>query len=94
MNKKLIDRLVQEAGIYATLEYKLPKRSKESGKIWEDGHVEWSTLFNKHLVDLIVQECIVVAYAQRNPSNLDYSPIERFATDLKQHFGIKDAPKT
>lgn len=44
--------------------------------------------------ELIIQECISAASAQRNPPNLNYKPSERFVVDLKQHFGIKDAPKT
>lgn len=40
--------------------------------------------------ELIIQECISVASAQRNPPNLNYKPSERFVADLKQRFGIKD----
>ena len=39
--------------------------------------------------ELIIRECIKVASSQRNPSNLNYKPSERFVEDLKQHFGVE-----
>ena len=39
--------------------------------------------------ELIVRECIQVAANQRNPSNLNYKPSERFVEDLKLHFGVE-----
>ena len=40
--------------------------------------------------ELIVRECIQVAAKQRNPSNLNYKPSERFVEDLKLHFGVEE----
>lgn len=39
--------------------------------------------------ELIIRECIQVAAKQRNPSNLNYKPSERFVEDLKLHFGVE-----
>ena len=39
--------------------------------------------------ELIVRECIQVAANQRNPSNLNYKPSERFVEELKKHFGVE-----
>jgi hypothetical protein len=38
---------------------------------------------------LIVQECAEVCLTQRDPTNLNYKPSERFAEAVKQHFGVK-----
>lgn len=40
--------------------------------------------------ELIVKECISVARRQRNPSNLNYKPSERFVEELQQYFGVKE----
>ena len=40
--------------------------------------------------ELIVKECMAVATKQRKPANLNYNPGERFAEDLRQHFGVKE----
>ena len=51
------------------------------------GHLsEWSEKF----AELIIRECIQVAAKQRNPSNLNYKPSERFVQDLKLHFGVEE----
>lgn len=39
--------------------------------------------------ELIVRECIEVAKQQRDPTNLNYKPSERFAQELQLHFGLK-----
>jgi len=39
--------------------------------------------------ELLIQECANVCLSQRNPSNLNYKPSEKFAQALKQHFGVK-----
>lgn len=38
--------------------------------------------------ELLINECIEIAASQRNPSNLNYKPSERFIEDLRQHFGV------
>jgi len=40
------------------------------------------------LAEQVVQECIKVCLEQRNPQNLNYKPSERFADELKLHFGM------
>lgn len=40
--------------------------------------------------ELIVRECMKVAGKQRKPANLNYNPSERFAEDLRQHFGVSE----
>jgi len=69
------------------------------GKAWEEADKEvsekdWHTwvhdeIFQAKLVELVVKECANVCLAQRNPSNLNYKPSERFAEAVKQHFGVK-----
>jgi hypothetical protein len=44
-------------------------------------------LFEK-FAELIVKECVQVCLSQRDPSNLNYKPSERFAEAVKQHFGV------
>ena len=39
--------------------------------------------------ELIVQEAIKVAESQRDPSTLNYKPSQRFADELRYHFGVK-----
>ena len=69
------------------------------GKAWEQANKEvsdddWYTwvhdeIFQTKLVELVVKECAQVCLAQRNPSNLNYKPSEKFAQALKQHFGVE-----
>ena len=69
------------------------------GKAWEQANKEvsdddWYTwvhdeIFQTKLVELVVKECAQVCLSQRNPSNLNYKPSEKFAQALKQHFGVK-----
>lgn len=48
-------------------------------------------IFDKEkFAELIIGECIQVAANQRNPSNLNYKPSERFVEDLKLHFGVEE----
>ena len=47
-------------------------------------------LRDEYFAELIVRECIQVAAKQRNPSNLNYKPSERFVEDLKLHFGVAE----
>ena len=56
--------------------------------LWAHEFVEFNELIEK-FAELIVRECIQVAANQRNPSNLNYKPSERFVEDLKLHFGVE-----
>ena len=51
---------------------------------------EFGNVFQQKFAELIIRECIQVAAKQRNPSNLNYKPSERFVEDLKLHFGVKE----
>lgn len=53
-------------------------------------YIDPATVDLEKFAELLIQECISVASAQRNPQSLNYKPSERFVADLKQHFGIKD----
>lgn len=46
-------------------------------------------LDERKFFELIVQECVKVCLAERNPPNLNYRPSDRFAEAIKLHFGIK-----
>lgn len=48
----------------------------------------FNALEKAKFAELIIRECINVAKRQRDPQNLNYKPSERFADDLKQHFGV------
>lgn len=45
--------------------------------------------FAEKFAELIVKDCVAVAELQRNPSTLNYKPCERFADELRHHFGVK-----
>jgi hypothetical protein len=72
-----IKELALQAGDYVNEVYTPPVRSKTPGKIWEDGHIDWHTQFNEKFAELIVRECIDVAFDRGD--NVDY---------LKEHFGV------
>jgi len=55
----------------------------EYQRSWEE-HVD-----PELLVQLVVAECIKVCKSQRDPSNLNYKPSERFADEISQHFGVR-----
>ena len=75
MNER-IKELSKQAGDYVNEVYTGPVRSKTPGKIWEDGHVDWHTQFNKKFAELIVQECISSVGSQADKAY------------LKKHFGL------
>lgn len=56
----------------------------------EEIGVHWINEHKLKFAELIVRECIQVAANQRNPSNLNYKPSERFVEDLKLHFGVAE----
>jgi hypothetical protein len=67
------------------------KRIKElmiEAGIYECDDFEPHPTFKK-FAELLIQECANVCLSQRNPSNLNYKPSEKFAQALKQHFGVK-----
>lgn len=43
----------------------------------------------QRLAELIVRDCAQVCLEQRDPSNLDYKPSEKFAEAVKQRFGVQ-----
>ncbi len=76
MNERITE-LAMQAGEYANSVYKPPVRSKAPGKIWEDGHVDWHTLFNGKFAELIVRECVDYVFSD------DYERAE-----MLKHFGV------
>jgi hypothetical protein len=46
-------------------------------------------VFAEVFAEQIVRECVNVCLAERDPSNLNYKPSEKFADLIKQHFGVK-----
>lgn len=43
----------------------------------------------QRLAELIVRDCAQVCLEQRDPSNLNYKPSEKFAEAVKQRFGVQ-----
>jgi len=64
------------------------------GTVMIDNHgVDFETINTSNLdaelfADLIVRECAQVCLSQRDPANLNYKPSEKFATAVKEHFGV------
>jgi hypothetical protein len=69
MNER-IQELVKQAGDYVNEVYTPPVRSKTPGKIWEDGHIGWNTLFNEKFAELIVLECAACCGSQADMRNI------------------------
>jgi hypothetical protein len=86
MNEK-IRELAEQAGDYVNEVYTPPVRSKEPGKIWEDGHVDWMEQFNEKFAELIVRECVSVVEQQK--AKMSYGPTF-VIEDIKQHFGVEE----
>lgn len=82
MNNR-IQELSKEAGELAGLVYNPPVRSKSLTKIWEDGHIPFSDLYNASLAELIVRECC--KEIEKAPFNSRDASVW-----LKQYFEIKD----
>ena len=59
----------------------------EQVKIRMDGSDDLD-LFIELFSEQLIGECINVVAAERNPSNLNYKPSERFVDALRQHFGV------
>ena len=87
MNER-IQELSKQAGDYVNEVYTGPVRSKTPGKIWEDGHVDWHTQFNKKFAELIVRECIdiISPYTVRmsRPGEEYLHPIQ----EIRKNFGV------
>jgi hypothetical protein len=101
MNER-IQELVKQAGDYVNEVYTPPVRSKTPDKIWEDGHIAWTTLFNEKLAELIVQECVEQGKLIQSQTIVDGSEeyiagremgIEVFMNQIKEHFGIKESKR-
>lgn len=98
MNER-IDSLIEQAGEYASSNYKAPVRSKEPNKLWEDGHVDWHSLFNRKLAELIIKECAFICNENAETYQYSYTPAkaalakstsEHCSYLIKQHFGVKE----
>jgi hypothetical protein len=96
MNER-IQELIKQAGDYVNEVYTPPVRSKTPDKIWEDGHIAWTTLFNEKLAELIVREC----YEHCKGEMLDKEVADTYeltyndgvmdcAIGLLQHFGVEE----
>jgi hypothetical protein len=83
MNER-IRELAVKAGEYVNSVYTPPVRSKEPGKIWEAGHVDWHTQFNQKFAELIVRECIQ-AVKNVGGYNEDYH-----MNAIKKYFGVEE----
>ena len=65
---------------------RIKELAKQSGLIQydSDGKLQDAEKF----AQLIIQECVEVCLQQRDPSNLNYKPSEKFADAIKFHFGL------
>jgi len=96
MNER-IKELIKQAGDYVNEVYTPPVRSKTPGKIWEDGHIDWLTQFNKKFAELIVQECVSVINTEAavDPIEGEYERMWKMGTEfavdqIKKHFGVEE----
>jgi hypothetical protein len=96
MNER-IQELIKQAGDYVNEVYTPPVRSKTPDKIWEDGHIAWTTLFNEKLAELIVRECYEHCKGQildkevADTNELTYNDaVSDCANGLLQHFGVEE----
>ena len=83
MNEK-IKQLALQAGDYVNSVYTPPVRSKEPGKIWEDGHVDWMEQFNEKFAELIVRECAEIARVY-SEEGVEFNGGDA----IKEHFGVE-----
>ena len=68
MNSK-IQKLAEQAAISINSVYTPPVRSKEPGKIWEDGHIGWHELFQEKFAELIITECANACLEKTSPDS-------------------------
>lgn len=59
MNERFKE-LAKQAGNYVNSVYTPPVRSKDSSKVWEEGHITWHELYEQKFAELIVLECLTV----------------------------------
>lgn len=85
MNER-IRELALQAGDYVNEVYTKPVRSKEPGKIWEDGHIGWNEQFQAKFAELIVREC-----AQFVEDKFDLLGDEIIVKEkMLDHFGVEE----
>jgi hypothetical protein len=89
MNEK-IRQLAEQAGDYVNEVYTPPVRSKEPGKIWEDGHVDWMEQFNEKFAELIVKEAMLVCRTEWVSDSSAQKYGNQCADSIKQHFGVEE----
>lgn len=65
------------------------KMCKDHGRKVGEVDSIWVSIMAHTLAELVVKECANICLAQRDPSNLNYKPSERFAEEIKLHFGVK-----
>ena len=87
MNER-IRQLAEQAGDYVNEVYTPPVRSKTPGKIWEDGHVDWYTQFNKKFAELIVRECALICESRPGPGD-DVRSRQNCSLQIQEHFGVE-----
>ena len=89
MNQR-IQELSKQASDYVNEVYTAPVRSKTPGKIWEDGHVDWHTQFNKKFAQLIVRECMGLCY--RIDTEYEGHKVKPtvIASKVAEHFGVEE----
>lgn len=78
MNER-IKELYSDAALYAFDQRFIPGPVRELQEV-----------ITEKFAELIIKECANVCLEQRDPTNLNYKPSERFAEAVKQHFGIKE----
>lgn len=78
MNERLKE-LYSDSAIYAFDQRFIPGPVRELQEV-----------ITEKFAELIIKECANVCLEQRDPTNLNYKPSERFAEAVKQHFGIKE----
>ena len=94
MNER-IRELARQAGDYVNEVYTPPVRSETSGKIWEDGHIDWHTQFNQKFAELIIRECIGCCeqvISDPVPESVDtwLNGGSQCIDEIKQHFGVEE----
>lgn len=84
-----IKELAKQAGDYVNEVYTEPVRSKISGKIWEDGHIDWHTQFNQKFAELIVVECAMFVVTELE-GKVGSAIADATANRLEEHFGVEE----
>jgi hypothetical protein len=90
MNDELIDELAAQAGEYANAVHTAPVRSKTPGKIWEDGHIQWHTHYDRKFAELIVRECVQVGGPEDSYTDEWFKAKADSMAKIKQHFRVEE----